>query len=204
VRENELRCAVEALGTNSLTFLNYVDPTVGPDDTLFAFTEDVDELVAQITEAIHFWKAGAVLSHGINGEYGHPAHKLAYEAANLAVQTLGEQAPLFYSVAAAFPENPRPRLANVDSPADIVVNVTPFIPQKTAAAMCHKTQHDLFIRHTAEEVGHPVTVPEVILPVESLHRVWPAAEEAGKIHDALADLLWDSGCAYLPADRPLE
>lgn len=198
VREGELRCAVQALGVTSLTLMDYVDPTVGPDGQLFAFTEDLDGLTAQVVEVIRAQKVGALISHGVNGEYGHPAHQLVHQAARLAVHALADEAPLFYTTAAMFPGHPRPRLANADVTADLILDIHPVLHQKIAAALCHRTQHDLFTRNTAEELGRPVTVAEAVLPVESLHRVWPPVEQAGQIHDALADLLWASGCARLP------
>ena len=199
VREDELRCAVGALGLASLTIMDYVDPTVGPDDQLFPFMDDIDQLAAQLIEAIRAHHAGALISHGINGEYGHPAHRLVYQAAKLAVHALSDEAPLFYTGAAVFPGHPRPRLANPDSPADLVIDVHLTLPQKVEAALCYRTQHDLFTRNTAKDVGHPVSVAETVLTVESLHRVWPPVDQPGPIHDALADLLWASGCARLPA-----
>lgn len=195
VREKELRCAAEALGAASLTIMNYIDPTIGPGDELYAFTEDLDGVSAQIIEAIRFRKAGALITHGVNGEYGHPAHKLAYQAARLAIHALAEDAPLFYTGQAIFPGHPYPRLANVDAPAHIILDISPVLQQKTQAALCHLTQHALFIRRPSEEAGRKMRVTEIIHPVESLHRVSPPFEGAGEIHDALADILWTSGCA---------
>jgi len=45
VRSQELACAVEALGGGRLDFLPYIDPLVGEGDTLYAFTDRVEELV---------------------------------------------------------------------------------------------------------------------------------------------------------------
>ncbi len=203
VREEELRCAAQALGAASLTLMGYVDPTVGPDNQLYPFADNVEEVAAQVAEAIRYWKAGAVISHGVNGEYGHPAHLLAHQAARIAIQSF-ENAPLFYTAQAIFPGHPHPRLANVDAPAHLVIDVSPVLQQKTNAALCHRTQHALFVRNRSEEAGRPMSVPEVIHTVEGLHRVLPpfevggAGNTAGTIHDALADLLWTSGCARKP------
>lgn len=199
VREEELRCAVSALGLASLTIMDYVDPTVGADEQLFPFTDDLDGLSAQLIDEIRVHSAGALISHGVNGEYGHPAHRLVYQAAKLAVHALSDEAPLFYTVSASFPGHPRPHLANPDSRADLVVDVHPTLSQKVEAALCHRTQHDLFTRNTAKEVGHPVSVAEAVLAVESLQRISPPVDQPGPLHDALADLLWASGCARLPA-----
>lgn len=210
VRENELRCATQALGAASLALMDYTDPVVGPEDALFAFTENVEALAAQVEEAIRYWKAGVLISHGVNGEYGHPAHKLVYQAARLAVKSIEKDAPLFYTVQGIFPGHPHPRLANIDTPAHLVLDIAPYLAQKTSAAMCHRTQHALFVRRSSEDAGRQMRVEEVIHPLESLHRAWPPVAEAqmgpvhtgmahsDMVHDALADLLWASGCASRP------
>ncbi len=200
LRENELRCAAQALGAASLSVMDFIDPLIGPGDQLFPFTEDIEMLSAQVVEAIRFRQAGALLAHGINGEYGHPAHVLAHHAARLAIDALGAEAPLFYTVQDDFPGHPHPRLANRDAPAHLLINVQPVLEQKTAAALCHRTQHALFVRRRSQEQGRAVTVPEVIQPVESLHRVWPPPE-GGPPQDVLADLLGASGCVSLPEAR---
>ncbi len=198
VRESELRCATQALGAASLTLMDYIDPVIGPEDTLYPYTEDIAGLSAEVSEAIRYWKIDVLLSHGINGEYGHPAHKLTHQAAWQAVRELEAEAPLFYTAQAIFAGHPYPRMANIDAPAQLVIDVTPVLQQKTEAALCHRTQHDLFVRRRSEELGRRLSVPEVIQRVEALHRAWPSFEGNGKVHDALADILWTSGCARLP------
>ncbi len=109
VREQEMRCAVEKLGGRRLEFLGYVDPRVGPDNTLFAPEADFDELVAQLARAITGLAPQAVLAHGSNGEYGHPAHQLVHRAVRQAIHTLAATepgAPPFYSFAASYPAHP--------------------------------------------------------------------------------------------------
>jgi LmbE family N-acetylglucosaminyl deacetylase len=198
VRENELHCAAKALGAASLEIMDYCDPLVGPEDALFAFTDDVDKLAAQVVEAARRHNPVAILAHGVNGEYGHPAHVLVHDATRLAVHALQDDAPLFYTVQGIFPGHPHARLANNDTPAHMIIDVALVLEQKTAAAMCHRTQHALFVRRGSEEAGRALTVPEVIQAVESLHRVQPQASTDGMIHDALANLLWESGFASLP------
>jgi len=187
VREQEMVCAVQALGGRSLTFLGYEDPRIGPEEQLFAYTDNLTLLAGQLAASIRQFGIQAVITHGSNGEYGHPAHVLTYQAALVAVTSFSEQAPLLYSVAATFPEHPMPRLANPDDPAHLVVDVSPALPQKEAAALCHKSQHALFVRRASEEAGRPLSVPEVIMRLESLHRAHPPVE--GALTDGLAERL---------------
>jgi LmbE family N-acetylglucosaminyl deacetylase len=197
VREQEMVCAVGKLGGKSLTFLGYADPVVGPDNKLFAPAHDPTMLAGQIVAAIKQFKVDVVFTHGSNGEYGHPAHVLMHQMTLAAVASLRQEAetqpafpnhlatqpPLFYTLAASFPDHPYPRLANADDAADLVLDVSAMLDKKEAAALCHKTQNALFVRRRSQEWGRPVTVREALLAVESLHRVF------GSPGDELAQLL---------------
>ena len=92
----------------------------------------------------------------------------------IAVQPLGAAAPLVYSFAASYARHPYPRLANADDPADVVVDVSAYLEQKQAAALCHVTQNPLFVRRRSETAGRPMTVREVLLTEEAFRRQWPA------------------------------
>jgi len=187
VREQELICAIKSLGGSSLTLLDYIDPRVGPDEQLYAYTQDLALLAGQVATTIRQFRANVVITHGSNGEYGHPAHLLTHQASRIAVESFGEQAPLLYTVAAAFPEHPRPRIANRDDPADLILDITPALSEKTQAALCHRTQHALFVRRASREAGRQLSVPDVIQRVESLHRIVPPVN--GRVEDELARLL---------------
>ncbi len=194
VRESEMVHAVQALGGRSLTFLDYVDPRVGPDDQLFAYTDNLAFLAAQVAASIRQFHIQAVLAHGANGEYGHPAHVLSHQAARLAVESFWNQdngglRPVMYSVSAMHARHPRPRLANKDEPAHLVLDVTPVQQAKTQAALSHRTQHALFVRRASQEAGRKLNVPEVIQLVESLHRTFPAVPDLEQPDDGLVKLL---------------
>src|SRR5512139_2646760 len=59
VREQELVCAVQALGGRSLTFLGYVDPQIGEEEELYAFTDDLTMLAGQVATSIDQLKPAA-------------------------------------------------------------------------------------------------------------------------------------------------
>lgn len=199
VREQEMVCAVQALGGRSLTFLGYTDPLVGADGSLHPYTDDLTTLAGQVAASIRQYHPQAVITHGVNGEYGHPAHVLTYQAASIAVQSLGEAAPVLYCVSAAWDGHPRPRLANRDQRAHFTLDVQAALERKTHAALCHKTQHALFTRRSSQEAGRPLSVVEVVAryAVESLHRAWPAAD--ARPDDALARFL-----QTIPGVMPLQ
>ena len=173
VREQEMVCAVGKLGGKSLTFLDYVDPLVGPGEALFAPEHDPTFLAGQIVAGIKQFGPEAVLTHGSNGEYGHPAHQLMHTMTRVAVLSLGEAAPPLYSFAASYPAHPYPRLSNSDDAADLIVDVSTCLDHKEAAARCHATQTALFVRRRSQMAGRQLTLREVLLTEEAFHRHWP-------------------------------
>lgn len=173
VRSEELGRAARALGVHGVHFLDYVDPEAKADGTLFAPAHDPDALTGQITALIRRTDARVVLTHGSNGEYGHPAHQLMHARVLAACAAAGPSLWL-YSFAAAFPGHPYPRLANADDPADRVLDVSAAMDQKETAALCHATQTALFVRRRSQAAGRPLTVRDVLLPVEGFRR-WQGA-----------------------------
>lgn len=186
VRESELRCAADALGVTSLTLLGYIDPVIGPGEELYAFEADFGTLVGQIADHIRRTGASVVLTHGSNGEYGHPAHVQVHRAVLHAVQ---ERAPgtLVYTASARVPEV-EDRLWNADDPADLVLDITPWFEAKYAAMLCHRTQHELFKRRRKLE-----TVREAVRTLESFRRRWPVLPGDAAPHDPFAALLLNAG-----------
>jgi len=195
-REREMVCAVQNLGGKSLTFLGYTDPRVGPDDKLYAFTDNLAVLAGQIMTSIRQFNVDVILTHGSNGEYGHPAHVVCHQAALAAVMSIHDDPPMLYTVAASFPTHPRPRLTNKEDPAHLILDIRPWIDRKTEAALCHRSQHALFVRRASKEAGRQLQVPEVIIPVEGLHRVSPAVN--GPIRDPFARMFIEAGTLLNP------
>jgi len=192
MREHELLCAVQTLGGRSLTFLGYTDPPVGPGEELYPYTQDLTFLAGQVAATIRQFQVDALITHGSRGEYGHPAHLLTHQASCIAVESLnggspGSTSPLLYTVSASFPEHPRPRLVNPDDPADLVLDISPVLELKTQAALCHRTQHALFVRRSSQEAGRQLLIPEVVQRLESLHRVF--SPQNGSQMDNLAEML---------------
>ena len=175
VREGELVCAVGVLGGRSLTFLGYKDPRMGADDQLYPYTEDITFLAGQVAASIRQFEIEAVITHGSNGEYGHPAHVITSQAALVAVISFESSAPSLYTIAANYGAHPYPRLANQDDQADLVIDIEPVLEVKSKAALCHRTQHALFVRRRSRAAGRELTVEEVVLKQESIRWACPAA-----------------------------
>ncbi len=186
-REAEMHCAIQTLGGTSVEFLDYIDPLVGEDDQLHPYTSDFEGLKRKIRIHIQRLQPKVVITHGSSGEYGHPAHLLTHQAVLKTIVNLGKNAPMLYTFSAAFPEHPRPRLVNKYDPAHIVLDIAPTLPQKTEAALCHKSQNALFVRRSSLRAGRQLTVAEVIMKVEGLHRAYPPAN--GNPDDAMIEML---------------
>lgn len=166
VRENELACAVEKLGGKRLTFLDYKDPLVGEDNHLYSFTEDINRLSKEIKNYIFDNKIEIIISHGSNGEYGHPGHITVHRAVQMLIDQ--EKKDLYwYSVQAFYENSPKPHILNKDNLADWIVDCSSVLDRKISAALCHKSQHALFVRKKSKELERIVDVDEVIIPYES-------------------------------------
>ena len=180
IREHELRCAARALGIHAVTFLGYVDPIVGADDEIYAPVHNPEELTGQLAAQMRLHSPAAVLTHGSNGEYGHPAHLLLHQLTRQAVVAIGANQPLLYSFSATFPRHGYPRLANRSDPADLIVDVEPVLEQVIVAAECHRTQHALFVRRETNRTRRKVTVAEIVraTPLEGVRRQLPITDDA--------------------------
>lgn len=169
VREEELRCAVRALGGAGVDFLEYQDPVVGPDNMLYPFTDDLESLTAQLLERMLDLQPEVIFTHGRLGEYGHPAHVIAHRGMMVAVRLLEERQPVVYSVYRERDRAHHPEDQQLKS-SDLRLDVSPVLEEKVAAARCHRSQHDLFLRNAALRAGHAVTLPEMISSREELIR----------------------------------
>lgn len=202
-REAELRCAATALGADSLTFLPYVDPLLDPahDDParrLFRIAATPDEFARALVAVIRAVRPDVILTHGVNGEYGHPQHLYTHETARHAFVLAAypaafpgddpgapHAATALYTWAAHYPtggDEHLERMLNQDDPADWLLDLAPdLLDAKERAALCHRSQHGLFLRRRPE-----ATVREVLIARESLRR---AALRPGATTDPLAEAL---------------
>ncbi|MFO7320421.1 MAG: PIG-L deacetylase family protein [Chloroflexota bacterium] len=189
VRAAEMRCSAAALGA-SLEFLDYVDPVVGPDDVLLPFECDFDTLAGELVTIARQRNADLVLTHGSDGEYGHPAHQLLYQAVTTVFPTALPKT-LIYTVAASVPDL-EDLLWNRSEPAHLALDIRPWREAKLAAIECHASQHAVFKRHRNVQ-----SVSETLRHIESVRRFWPPVDDEPP-RDAFADLLrmagaWEPG-----------
>ena len=164
-REQEVRKAARELGIRDIFFLPYIDPHMEIngiarpiDIPLEEFTQSIGEYVAKI-------RPDLVITHGSNGEYGHPQHIYTHRATRMALAN-GAPATTLLSWCAWYQPSDHERILNQDDPADIVHDVTPWLKAKIAAALCHQTQHAMFLRNSGV-----ASVRDMVWNTESFH-IW--------------------------------
>ena len=162
-REQEVRQAAKALGARDIFFLPFIDPYMEINGIARRIGVPLDVFADAIGDHVRKIQPDLVITHGSDGEYGHPQHIYTHEATRLALaDTLPETALLSWSARYESPE--RERVINQDDPADMVRDITPWLDQKIAAALCHKTQHAMFRRNTGVQ-----NIAQMIWRKESFH-----------------------------------
>jgi LmbE family N-acetylglucosaminyl deacetylase len=174
-REQEARNAAQALGVQDIFFLPFIDPYMEINGIARPIDIPQDEFAKAIGEYVKRLRPDLVITHGSNGEYGHPQHIYTLRATRLALANGAADTALLSWCAWYEPiEHDRmgygpaehERILNADDCADIVHDVTPWRDTKIAAALCHMTQHAMFLRNS----GAP-TVRDMIENIESFH-IW--------------------------------
>jgi N-acetylglucosamine malate deacetylase 2 len=169
VREQEMRCAGAALGASEVRFLDYVDPHMEIGGTPLQVEATLEEFAAAIRGHLAELRPEMVMTHGSSGEYGHPQHVFTHQATFAAISGLDGSRPReVLTWMARRPDVEEDRLTNRDDPADEVLDVTPWLEAKLSAALCHRTQHTMFIRNNEGARG----VRDILRPIESF-RQWP-------------------------------
>ena len=164
-REQEVRKAADALGVRDIFFLPYIDPHMEINGIARPIDITLDEFVKAIGKYLKKIRPDLVITHGSNGEYGHPQHIYTHLATRKALAN-GVPNTALLSWCAWYEPAERARILNKDDRADIVHNVTPWIEAKIAAALCHQTQHAMFLRNSEAP-----SVREMVWNTESFH-IW--------------------------------
>jgi LmbE family N-acetylglucosaminyl deacetylase len=166
LREAEARAAVAALGLREVYFLPYQDPEISEDHTLHPIDASLEEFSGAIAEVIAELKPDVILTHGSGGEYGHPQHIYTHQAVFAALEQLRPWRPdEILTWCAAYPNPERERFINADDPADIVLDVSPWLPQKVQAFTAYRTQWPVFFRNNPD-----ASIEDLPLRTESFHR----------------------------------
>jgi LmbE family N-acetylglucosaminyl deacetylase len=164
-REQEARKAAHELGARDIFFLPYIDPYMEINGVARQIDVPLEEFAKSIGEYIEKIQPELIISHGSSGEYGHPQHIYTHQATRKALAN-GSPDTAFMSWCAWHEPAPFARILNSNDRADIVRDVMPWFEAKVAAALCHQTQHAMFLRNT----GAP-SVRDMISKTESF-RIW--------------------------------
>jgi LmbE family N-acetylglucosaminyl deacetylase len=171
LREIEARCAAAALGQHGIFFLDYVDPHMEIDGVALPIEATLEEFSGAIAEYLERLRPEVVLTHGSDGEYGHPQHQFTHHAVRAAVRALGPWRPSdFLTWMARTADSGEDRLVNVSDQATLSLDISPWFEQKVAAAHCHRSQHAMFLRNSQQP-----TVRDMVRSVEHL-RSWSPEE----------------------------
>ena len=167
-REQEVRNAARALGVRDIFFLPYIDPYMEINGTARAIDISLGEFSLAIEKYIKSIQPELVITHGSNGEYGHPQHIFTHRATRKA---LAADAPTTALLSWCAWHDPAEygRILNQDDRADIVHDVTPWLDAKIAAALCHQTQHAMFLRNSGAR-----SIRDMVWNTESFH-IWQGA-----------------------------
>lgn len=184
VRAQEMQRAVQALGVRELIFLGYVDALFGRNRGQPMVTDPL-EFEWKVVSLLRELKPDVVVTHGTNGEYGHPQHRQVNEFTTRAFFSahdpfrFPDAGPLFSPKKLYyFAASPRPgavsnlRFPNQSDRANFTLDVTPVLDRKLAAAECHRTQLALFMRRAG-----PPSLRERLINPEPLHRAWPPGDD---------------------------
>ena len=164
-REQEARKAARALGVRDIFFLPYIDPYMEINGIARSIDISLEEFTKAIGEYVKRIRPDLVITHGSNGEYGHPQHIYTHRATRTALSD-GAPDTALLSWCAWYEPAKHERILNKNDRADIVHNVTPWLDAKIAAALCHQTQHAMFLRNS----GAP-SVRDMVWNTESFH-IW--------------------------------
>jgi mycothiol conjugate amidase Mca len=94
VREQELRCAVDVLGIETLEFLGYRDSgmagTPSNQNPASFNMADPEEATGRLVRLIRRYRPDVLMSYDENGSYGHPDHIKAHTITVLAFEAAGD------------------------------------------------------------------------------------------------------------------
>lgn len=172
-REREARTAAETIGAASVQFLGYVDPppaTTGEEQPgnsyeLFEPEHDPVQLTQRLRALIDELMPVVVITHGSNGEYGHPAHRLLNRALRALLD--GDERIGLIGFNAGLSTHRLPMLLNTGDPVDFSVDVRPWASARAQSLRAHRTQRTALL-----SAWQPFATVEALidaLPVEAYH-----------------------------------
>jgi N-acetylglucosamine malate deacetylase 2 len=147
-RELEMRAAARALGAREVAFLDFVDPWMEIDGEAKAIDASPAEFQTAILGHLERIRPDIVVTHGSNGEYGHPQHVYTHQMVRAALASLeGARPRELLTWCARTAATKQDKITNRDDPADFELDISPWFEIKLAAARAHRSQHAMFTRN---------------------------------------------------------
>ena len=167
IREAEARESGRILGASEVRFLPFRDPDLVR-GRLQPIAASLDEFSGAIAAEIAVSRPDVVVTHGSGGEYGHPQHTYTHRAVFAALARLQPWRPReVWTWCAAYSDPEHERNINHDDPADLVLDITPWLAQKVSALAAHRTQFLMLTRNS------PVPTLEAVAGTIESFRRWP-------------------------------
>jgi LmbE family N-acetylglucosaminyl deacetylase len=164
-REQEVRKAARILGVEDIFFLPYIDPHMEINGIARHIDVALEDFAAAIGDYVKKIDPDLIITHGSTGEYGHPQHVYTHRATRRA-WCRGRPDSALISWSAWYEPAERERILNKNDPADMIHDITPWHAIKVAAALCHATQHAMFLRNSGA-----ASVPQMVGKTETFH-IW--------------------------------
>jgi N-acetylglucosamine malate deacetylase 2 len=149
VREQEQRRAAAALGATDVAFLDFEDPHMEIDGVAQKINATPAQFTAALREHLDQLRPDVIVTHGTNGEYGHPQHVYTHQCVFQAIRDRAPWQPEeLLTWCAKDSTSERDHITNQADPASFALDITPWFDKKLAAAECHVTQHAMFLRNS--------------------------------------------------------
>jgi N-acetylglucosamine malate deacetylase 2 len=141
IRRQELMLSARVLGANDVCFLRQAD--IARPDVEGEGSWDQASLIGALEKMIRQQNPQLILTHGPEGGYGHPAHRLVYRSVAAAAQGAAFGGSIFSfcgKVDGAFFS------WHFDQPSDVVVDARGFLSRRAASLSYHQTQVLYFVQ----------------------------------------------------------
>ena len=141
IRREELVLSARVLGASQVQFLGQPDSARPDGDGAGAW--DQPGLIGKLESMIRQQNPQLILTHGPQGGYGHPAHRLVYRSVAAAAQAASFAGSIFSfcgKVDGAFFS------WHFDQPADVLVDARRFLSRRAASLSHHQTQLAYFMQ----------------------------------------------------------
>jgi N-acetylglucosamine malate deacetylase 2 len=179
VREAESRESGAIIGARDVRFLPFIDPRAR-DGQMQHVDASLEEFTASIQAVLEELRPDVVITHGSNGEYGHPQHVFTHQAVFSALQNLQSWKPKAVLTGCAnYPGEENLEGINKDDPADYRVNIQPWAERKRAAFQAHRTQYPALLKNS-EAKGTLLMTEKT-----ECYRSWPEFAQHGEGQDPL-------------------